>query len=295
MRLIICGNGFDIHHNLKTRYEDYRQYLLKNEENVLERMSRLKYFDYGLDSIKNKESIFWTDVERNLSYDFWNCVEDLINNKLDEAHKKASKMSLEDILDDKTEELPIDLNLHGSGATSLQNFSGLSLYRWFRSIDLSSVIKDEKLHLNDEDFFITFNYTSTLEKVYSIPCDHILYIHGKLNDVQNPKTDSDVHNVMQFGNPNLDISLIPLYLEQAFIESDLAYQAQPCIGEMKYFFSLFTKNLKSNVENLKKFVEGKTVEVRNFVSLSTALSTLTSIKTSTSGSVAKRFIPLTHS
>ena len=38
------------------------------------------------------------------------------------------------------------------------------------------------------------------------------------------------------------------------MESDLAYQSQNCIEEMRYFFSLFTKNLKSNADKLKSFI-----------------------------------------
>lgn len=254
MKLIICGNGFDIHHKLNTQYKDYQQYLLEKDPTILTKMSKLKYFDFGLDSIKEKESIFWTDVENNLSYDFYRYTKDLIEERLSNARKIAEEKSLEAILEDKTEEPPINLDLHGIGATSLQNFSGLALYKWLKTIDLTSTTKDDQLHLDANDFFITFNYTDTLEQIYDIPSNHILHIHGRLNDVHNPKTDSDVHNILQFGNPNLDISLIPLYLQQMFQESDLAYQHQNCIEEIKYFFSLFTKNLKANTGKLKSFI-----------------------------------------
>ena len=260
MNLIICGNGFDIHHKLKTQYRDYHQYLLEKEPTILEKLSKIEYFDFGLDSIKEKESVFWTDVENNLSYDFIRCIRDLIEKRLSDARKKASEMSLDAILDDKTEEPPINLDLHGTGATALQSFSGLALYRWLKTIDLTNIQKDEQLHLDKNDFFITFNYTDTLEQIYNIPNDHLLHIHGKLNDVINPKTDLDVHSILQFGNPNIDISLIPLYLEQIIIESDLAYKQQRCIEEMRYFFSLFTKNLKSNAEKLKSFIGNKKID-----------------------------------
>lgn len=259
MKLIICGNGFDIHHKLNTQYKDYQQYLLEKEPIILENMSKLEYFDFGLNAIKEKDkkSIFWTDVENNLSYDFIRCIRDLIEKRLHEDRKKASEMSLEEILDDKTEEHPIDLNLHEIGATSLQNFSGLALYRWLKTIDLTSIKRDERIHLDENDFFVTFNYTDTLEQIYNIPSNHLFHIHGRLNDIHNPKTDLDVHSILQFGNPNIDINLIPIYLEQIFMESDLAYQPQKCIEEMRCFFSLFTKNLESNAEKFKSFIGNK--------------------------------------
>ena len=110
------------------------------------------------------------------------------------------------------------------------------------------------------DYFITFNYTDALERIYGVPRNHILYMHGNLNNVHVPRTNSDVHKVLQYGNPNLDISFISIRLSQAFVESDLAYQYQLCVEEMKYFFSLFTKNFKSNFEKLKLFIDGKDIE-----------------------------------
>lgn len=37
-----------------------------------------------------------------------------------------------------------------------------------------------KINSLDNNFYITFNYTSTLEKIYGIPCLDILHIHGSL-------------------------------------------------------------------------------------------------------------------
>lgn len=33
---------------------------------------------------------------------------------------------------------------------------------------------------NSEDYFFTFNYTSVLERIYRVPSNHILHIHGGL-------------------------------------------------------------------------------------------------------------------
>lgn len=93
MKLIICGNGFDIHHKLNTQYKDYQQYLLEKEPIILENMSKLEYFDFGLNAIKEKDkkSIFWTDVENNLSYDFIRCIRDLIEKDYMKIARKLQK------------------------------------------------------------------------------------------------------------------------------------------------------------------------------------------------------------
>jgi hypothetical protein len=39
-------------------------------------------------------------------------------------------------------------------------------------------VNDQKLYLNKKALFLTFNYTDTLERYYSIPPSQILYLHG---------------------------------------------------------------------------------------------------------------------
>lgn len=65
MRLFIIGNGFDLAHGLKTKYEDFRKYLEENNENFL---YRLEYM-YGFCRESNKkyvEKYLWQDFEKNL-------------------------------------------------------------------------------------------------------------------------------------------------------------------------------------------------------------------------------------
>jgi hypothetical protein len=47
-------------------------------------------------------------------------------------------------------------------------------------IDVKSKKEFQKLFSND-DWFINFNYTHTLEKIYNIPYDHVLHIHGEVD------------------------------------------------------------------------------------------------------------------
>ena len=53
----------------------------------------------------------------------------------------------------------------------LKNFT-----EWVDSIDISHA--RQQLQLEPKSRFLTFNYTETLEKVYGIPNDNILHIHG---------------------------------------------------------------------------------------------------------------------
>ena len=49
-------------------------------------------------------------------------------------------------------------------------------HKWINTINVDGCCKI--MNLSPKDYYITFNYTNVLEKVYKIPRDHICYIHG---------------------------------------------------------------------------------------------------------------------
>jgi len=51
---------------------------------------------------------------------------------------------------------------------------------WISSLEISQVKKTYKL--DKSDYFITFNYTEVLEKIYRIPMANILHIHNKVGE-----------------------------------------------------------------------------------------------------------------
>lgn len=57
---------------------------------------------------------------------------------------------------------------------------------WLNSVDISKVIPDLMLDKNDK--YLTFNYTETLEKIYNIPSQNILHIHGSIKSLEGITT-----------------------------------------------------------------------------------------------------------
>lgn len=56
--------------------------------------------------------------------------------------------------------------------------------KWARQIRLNKVKpKCKEIFRNQEDFFLTFNYTNTLERIYEIPYSNILHIHGGVSGI----------------------------------------------------------------------------------------------------------------
>ena len=64
MKLYICGNGFDRHHNLPTGYSDYKNYLSEHHPTLLRDYNSFPYLTETAISDR------WTDVEAALCIDY---------------------------------------------------------------------------------------------------------------------------------------------------------------------------------------------------------------------------------
>lgn len=194
-RLIVLGNGFDRNYNLPTDYtKNLRPILEKNDSEIFEVMDKL-YFDSDID--------YWSRFEEEIgsikTIDF---VHEGMTDNLDKLYSV-------DIYD-----FPPEHNLYGDSYTAVDNaIYEASQYR----IDFVEHFKerledifgeipkfiedgfvemaqksDEKLREGDStldkdfnftesDYFLTFNYTSTLEILYpNIPKENIYHIHGSV-------------------------------------------------------------------------------------------------------------------
>ena len=67
MKLYIVGNGFDCHHNLKTSYNHYREFLSNTYPQMVIDYEKFPYLDI-LDSP-------WSDIERALAIDYRSLME----------------------------------------------------------------------------------------------------------------------------------------------------------------------------------------------------------------------------
>jgi len=158
MTLYIIGNGFDLKHSLKTSYNDFHEYL----QNKIE-INLLKYLDRYFSFKTN-----WSDFEEQLGKpDISGIIHeesDLISNDDEEGtdiHTFGAKIY--EICDLLTTKLKKEIN------------------NWILSVNESIPYckKDTKFGITENDFYFTFNYTDTLEKLYGISNCNIWHIHGK--------------------------------------------------------------------------------------------------------------------
>lgn len=158
-RLVIIGNGFDLHHRMKTSYNDYRNYLISNNKrdvvDIYERYAE-EHDKRGL----------WSDLERNLAFLNYEGAYPLLHDYL-----------LEDWSDSYNHDFQYEIQKMTTYWPSIKKF----LKDWIFQIEYKS--PDTKLIdiINNESYFLSFNYTNTLEKLYNINSDRICYIHGNAN------------------------------------------------------------------------------------------------------------------
>lgn len=146
--LVIIGNGFDLAHNLKTSFSDFRTWLLEHgQKDFVHAMENVFYRLRGLD-----ESKLWSEFELALG----DVDVDLIHSLYQEGHKGK------DVFDDVIE--PTVLSIR-------KNFTN-----WINDIDTH--LLRPKFSLPKSVYYLSFNYTDTLETVYKIPESNIRHIHG---------------------------------------------------------------------------------------------------------------------
>lgn len=156
--LWIIGNGFDLAHGLRTKYNDFKEYL---DEYNPDLKSVLEEGCYD-------SNFLWSQFEDALGYLDYDYLLDVYRAEVDiglDSPGLCARNMIQTIVDIRRilEELPEALN------------------EWISTIDITDI---EQLPLintymtETENYFINFNYTSTLECVYNVDYNRIYYIHG---------------------------------------------------------------------------------------------------------------------
>lgn len=181
-KLFIIGNGFDIAHQLPTRYSDFQKYLIENypeasdeflvvpEACIMpdgeERYKDNEVVGFLLKIITESEATgeAWSDLEETLGhlefdecFDDWNWYED--DNEWHEVYRNED----------------IAANVYGAVKMIKEYFAD-----WIETIEIwnaEPITNFCRLIDSDNDFFLTFNYTETLEYLYNVK--KVYHIHGK--------------------------------------------------------------------------------------------------------------------
>lgn len=172
--IYVIGNGFDLYHKLKTSYKDFHCFLLHNIDkfppignwSILDLFYQLQ--SGGTDLWANfEESLGETDFSEFVTfYDFHDSRK--LNEKDGDRQTEKAYYLGEDL-----EELC---------EKRFYNAISYAMNQWlndaYHSCPPANTYK--QLICNEDDIFINFNYTPTLEDTYKIPSRNILHIHGQI-------------------------------------------------------------------------------------------------------------------
>ena len=154
-KLFIIGNGFDIAHNLPTKFDpDFKSIALKYEQ------------DNFWELYQSREDDIWSDFENLLGCPDFNSLEEIFDGY--EPNYLSDRESDRD-------SIIVQVDLNGKLRDALYEFADAA-DRHLRYIRANESIAQL---LEPDSYYITFNYTHTLEDVYGIPDEHILHIHGE--------------------------------------------------------------------------------------------------------------------
>lgn len=155
-KLFIIGNGFDLAHNLPTRFNpDFMNFAQKYEQ------------DNFWDLYQTREDNIWADFENLLSCPDFNTLEEIFDGYAP------------DYLSDRESErdaIIFQVELNGNLHDALYEFAN-NAEEYLSNIQSNIFFKQI---LDSDGYYINFNYTHTLEDIYYIPSEQILHIHGEV-------------------------------------------------------------------------------------------------------------------
>ncbi len=214
-KLFIIGNGFDLAHGLKTRYSDFFLWYFNKCISLINLENKSFYNDNLINiSLKSHEIKEFTSLEsinKYLKSD--NITLKFKNNFFETIFRKFTDLKWVNIEYEYYLKLieVYDLNekYKGTNIYNLEqrlkelnncfNYIKEQIIEYLNTIEVNSSIYNEQieLHLKNEIFdpkiernlFLVFNYTETIElylNELNVQNYQIIYIHGKLNDKENP-------------------------------------------------------------------------------------------------------------
>ena len=169
--LYIIGNGFDRAHGLPSGYLNFREWLEFHNKELL----------YDIEDIWINKTQLWSDFERALGIVDYRSVEEKYRDYgLMEYAEGNRKLRANHPELPPTEHHAIEAKLK-----PLVKRIRIAFNDWVET--LNRLIERYKpiLKLEKNAFYITFNYTETLEVLYNIPRECILHIHGRANSSED--------------------------------------------------------------------------------------------------------------
>lgn len=253
--LYFIGNGFDIHHNLPTRYTDFREWLREKDFEAYEWMITLYDVDDEDENgdISDETWTWWSYFESHL-VDF-----EVYDEIVAIANDNQINYGADDFSDGDRYRGAIEAEAEFEKLMSrvLGYFD-----EWVDSIDIEQSCN--KIKLDRDADFLTFNYTRTMELVYNIPAERVHHIHGEAGKgnyiLGHGKSYQDIEDEIRSNEPIPDAGT-PEEMEEWYSSNyDEVYENT--VGSTASTLRNYKKDVKKIIEdNFGIFYEMRDVEV----------------------------------
>lgn len=243
--LYIFGNGFDIHHGLDTKYLYFKKFLETKydcSEDIYSLLPESIMDNHGNNVIKQEDrkqaAAFLYNVIQESVDDTttWSHFENALG-KIDTIKKYYGYILNNQYNDDEWKDLGIKETLIYGILTDLQtNMELLSAFfsEWIDSIKLDGKEPDQRFisKFNSDDFYLNFNYTTTLEDLYN--CKNVTHIHGKAG-----KDELVIGHCKEYESDNFNGDLFDSIIDNGMeiIHNLLKKPTERIINDNSIFFS----------------------------------------------------------
>jgi hypothetical protein len=218
-RLYVIGNGFDVHHCIDSKYVDFKEWLMQNQNGRLIGM---------MDRFFSNETEFWSEIEKALGEYNEESITEFCEPENDEDFKLEHTGQWQAGIEDS---IPTFFS------PTMNEFRE-AFDNWVRSIVIRGIEIDLQLPLKAK--YLTFNYTETLESAYHIPQQNVLHIHG------SRMVKGDVF-VIGHGNPK--------EVNEPFADESLLLPYQNAYSEIISIMNEWTKHPKAIIREHKDFFD----------------------------------------
>lgn len=186
-KLYIIGNGFDLQHGIKSRYWDFKEYLEEIDSELVGKLD--DYFD---------SDALWSDFEETLAFIDTEQI-------VDECMIYLEPYGTEDWSDAYHHDYQYEVQTRIDLITKILK---KKFTEWILQLSIPAAAYQNKVILDKDSIFITFNYTDTLERLYLVSARNIHYIHNKAID------NSSTLIIGHSRNPKNSKSLSELYNDE---------------------------------------------------------------------------------
>ena len=158
--LYIIGNGFDLHHDIPSSYNNFKEWLEINDIDTLYKVEEI---------LETDNTEWWNEFEKNLGKPF--AIKLYAEGVAFENQPDYASDDFRD-RDLYVAEYEVERKLGG-----LINDLKSDFQEWASQLPAGDGGLKVRIESKDS-IFLTFNYSLTLEKLYNIPADRVIHIHG---------------------------------------------------------------------------------------------------------------------